>query len=945
MSGKKNPFCLLFLLWGCLPSYAQFYESGVNPPSVRWQQINTTHFRVISPVDICHEGQRAANVLEYIYASEGKSLNHRPAKVSVVLHNRPAFSNGIVTWAPKRSEWYLTAPYDNYAHNWMEQLALHEYRHVVQIDKLNQGFTKGLGYLIGQQAVGLASAMTPYWYLEGDAVLTETALSNSGRGRNPAFEMPLRTIALSTGRHSYDKAAFGSYRHHVPNHYEWGYQMVAWTKRTYGMEVFSHAENDVARRPFLFFPFSIALKKQTGMWNPQRYGKAFDELTEGWKKQTEQTPHVAYTPVNRPAKHYTSYRSPRYINDSVFVAIKTGMAQIAQLVEVSQTGKERVLHAPGFINTDLLSYSAGWLAWTEEIPDVRWSNRSYSVVKLMNIISGKVYTRSRHTRYFAPALSPDATKIVVVDMPLDGTSAIVVLNTDNGEAGLRIEAPDNAQWQTPAWCKDGKQLLAIVNGQQGKAIVRIDAATGLFTLLLSPVFDNISHPVDGGTCVFFTGHYNGINNIYAVNYQTLEVKQVTAASYGAFDPQPDAQGVKLLFADYSVNGYKLVETETNENSWIPIHQVENHSLRQYQAIAKQENFNLQDSIIPSIAYPVKPFRKWQHLFNIHSWAPLYYKVNVADVSSTKFYPGLVVMSQDLLGNMTSSAGYSWRDYHCLHTNLVYRGLYPALEFNIQYGGNRGVYGKADSDFRPVRPEVRTSASVYIPFNFTRSRWITGMEPRVSMDYSSNYLYSQSAGGYQFGLLEAVYRMTFYRYQKAAMRDLAPRWGVVLQAALKNAPLYEGQFGYMYNIYGRFYLPGVAKHHSLQLSGGWQQQKAGEYIFGSMLAFPRGYVTGHTEQLSIGLAEYRFPFLYPDKNLTFLVYLKRLSANLFCHAAGNRYQTRSGWQSDQMLSIGADILADVHFLRLFFPVNIGIRTVYVPATKDIQPSLLFSVSFN
>ncbi|MDR0814517.1 MAG: hypothetical protein LBN37_02060, partial [Bacteroidales bacterium] len=289
---------MLVLLLECLPLYAQFYESGVNPPSVRWQQINTAHFRVIFPVDISHEGQYAANVLEYIYASEGKSLNHLPAKVPVVLHNRPAFSNGMVTWAPKRSEWYLTAPYNNYAQNWLEQLALHEYRHVVQIDKLNQGFTKGLGYLIGQQAVGVASAMTPYWYLEGDAVLTETALSNSGRGRNPAFEMPLRTIALSTGRHHYDKAAFGSYRHHVPNHYEWGYQMVAWTKKNYGMEVFSHAEDYVARHPFLLYPFSIALKKQTGLGTPKRYDKAFEELTAGWKKQAEQMPHVDYTPVN-----------------------------------------------------------------------------------------------------------------------------------------------------------------------------------------------------------------------------------------------------------------------------------------------------------------------------------------------------------------------------------------------------------------------------------------------------------------------------------------------------------------------------------------------------------------------------------------------------------------------------------------------------------------------
>jgi hypothetical protein len=231
---------------------AQFSESGTEPASVRWQQIHTEHFRVIFPTDAAHDGQRAANVLEYIYSKEGKTLNHQPAKIPVVLHNRTAFSNGFVSWAPKRSEWFLTPPQDNYAQDWLEQLAVHEYRHVVQIDKLNQGITKALGFAVGQQAVGAISGLLPMWFLEGDAVATETALTNAGRGRNPAFEMPLRTIALSGKYQKYDKALFGSYRDHVPNHYELGYQIVSWTRERYGAKTFETSADFVARKPFLF---------------------------------------------------------------------------------------------------------------------------------------------------------------------------------------------------------------------------------------------------------------------------------------------------------------------------------------------------------------------------------------------------------------------------------------------------------------------------------------------------------------------------------------------------------------------------------------------------------------------------------------------------------------------------------------------------------------------
>ena len=54
---------------------------------------------------------------------------------------------------------------------------------------MNKGFTKVLSYILGEQAPGgVLGLYIPSWFLEGDAVSTETALSNSGRGRTCAFE-------------------------------------------------------------------------------------------------------------------------------------------------------------------------------------------------------------------------------------------------------------------------------------------------------------------------------------------------------------------------------------------------------------------------------------------------------------------------------------------------------------------------------------------------------------------------------------------------------------------------------------------------------------------------------------------------------------------------------------------------------------------------------------
>ena len=92
------------------------------------------------------------HILEFYYEPNSAYLNHRPSPIPVILHNHSVRSNGFVAWAPKRMELVTTPSPHGYPQDYLEQLALHEFRHVVQVDKLRQGFTKGLSYIIGEAA-------------------------------------------------------------------------------------------------------------------------------------------------------------------------------------------------------------------------------------------------------------------------------------------------------------------------------------------------------------------------------------------------------------------------------------------------------------------------------------------------------------------------------------------------------------------------------------------------------------------------------------------------------------------------------------------------------------------------------------------------------------------------------------------------------------------------
>ena len=129
-------FSVLVILGFLLQSNAkaQFFQTGQDPSSIRWRQINTEQFQVIYPEEFEKEAKRISFVLEKVYQYGWKTLNFHPRKISVILHTRTVNSNGLVAWAPKRIELFTTPNQQIYAQDWLEQLSLHEFRHLVQLE-------------------------------------------------------------------------------------------------------------------------------------------------------------------------------------------------------------------------------------------------------------------------------------------------------------------------------------------------------------------------------------------------------------------------------------------------------------------------------------------------------------------------------------------------------------------------------------------------------------------------------------------------------------------------------------------------------------------------------------------------------------------------------------------------------------------------------------------
>ncbi|HEX2936165.1 MAG TPA: hypothetical protein VHO72_12505 [Bacteroidales bacterium] len=943
----KQFLSLFLLLLLTHSAKGQFYESGQDPASIKWMQIRTPNFQIIYPSTFDSAANRLANSLEYLYSHVAKTLNHKPKKISVVLHTQSVISNGFVTWAPKRMELYTTPPQDSYGQEWMDQLAIHELRHVVQIDKLNQGLTRIAGILFGEQAMGAVSGLVPRWFFEGDAVYTESVLTNSGRGRMGSFTMEMKSLILGEHKpYSFEKMVLGSYKDYIPNHYNLGYTLVAFNRATYSDSLFARNLTFTARNPYYPFAFSRSFVKQTGLNDIHLYNQAFNYLKTAYASDTAADNNMSWAPVIK--KHYTNYSNPIWLNDTTIFAVKSGIDQIRQFILLYKSGKEKVIHTPGNAENARITLAANKLVWAEGIPHVRWSNAGYSNIKMMDLTSGKVRMISHRTRYFSPALSPDLQQMVCVNTTADGRISLVFLKPKTGEILMEESSPDNVNLQDPIWSRDGKSIIVVLISKSGKALYQYTMEQDSWKELIPWSYQNLSMPHISGNRIFYSSDVGGTNHIYALNTETGENFPVAESEFGAFDPIFDENTSTLLFSEYSSQGFALKYKDIR--SWQPTES--NIQTDPLHAILdegkKQEGFNFQDSVVPVQSFTQKKYSKLLNIINIHSWAPFYYNYDQLSITDQTVSPGFTILSQDKLGTCLSSFGIAFENNNLVYkTHVTYKGLFPVIDFSMDYGSPELYSVSLSNGSRVTTSNYRliTNTQIYLPLNLTRGKYLTSLLPFVNWEYD-NYKYFNRATHTFIDALNTISTgVTFYKYLRLSTRDLAPKWGVMLTSRYFFKPLNQDLFGERGYIRTKLFLPGLLKHHSFQVAGGYFEQKAGGYVFKSSLAFPRGYQTGAPLTLNTLSTDYSFPILYPDLHVGRFLYVKRIRSNLFADYGKARYQIKSGKINSNLVSTGIDLTTDSHFFRVFFPVNIGIRTIYFPKERDFASYLLFSINFN
>ena len=979
-------FFLLGLLILSFSGKAQFINFGQSRSSLRWKQISTQNFQIIYPDFFESNAQKVANYYTQLY-QHANTLQIKPKKISVILQADGGVSNGNVTSVPRKTELY-TMPSPSPSDDWLTHLCIHEFRHVVQLDKVNQGTTKDFSYLFGELfPIAIVGIYVPMWFMEGDAVCFETAIGRLGRGRSPEFLNQMKAQIIEKGIYPFSKAVLGSNKDFVPNRYIMGYFMTANTRVHYGANIWSKALEYSGSHPFRFNSFQKSLamslqEKRDSIWgspsfrslftHPDSLQKAnqvanakeilyrdnFSELQQLWTKEANQIAN-SFDTLYTNNKNYTNYYYPTPIKKNTIIAYKKGLDESGSFVLLSKQQEKRITRT-GTLEDFQFAYQHNRLVWSEYIPHFRWEQGGR--MRLCSYdLTNKKYKRYRgKNNQFTPFVTDQGWGYVEID-PQNRSFLVLCDSTLQNEI-CRFAGKEGELFIHPSYAQ-GK-ILTVIQSTKGIRLEEIDIHTGIRTQLTKDQLYEIDHPIATDSAIVFRASYNGNNAFYQL--QNGKITSLLTGKYGVRFPHYDSKEKQLYFSFYTSDGYKPAKATYPS---ISSENVEYHSFRLAEHMKKEENWQLpfsSDSI-----YSSRKYSSCSNLFNVHSWGPL-----AIDFNEMQIDLGAMIYSQNQLNTLSFYAGYvlkSGYEHGCWLLNATYSKWWPILSLQLESGKSHNYniiqtapIGKDSLFSLYIYNKVQHTkgyATILFPFNFSSKQYIRHFQPylrykiealhhqkvqetsfllekgNTNIAYPINkqlFNIHQSSQFYQ--LLE--YGLKISNQTRMTPREITPRWGQSLSIGYNQIlhQTFNLDDQWWYDI--RLYFPGFIQNHSIDIYHGFQQMLSKIKNYSNLILYPRGITLPGYEIASIRCS-YHFPISYPDLSIGSFLYLKNLSGSLFYDFGNSRNKIGHTHYS----SYGIEIKTDSHLFQLTFPIHWGIRTGYETQSQKMFAEFLFSIGLS
>ncbi|MBZ4187756.1 PQQ-like beta-propeller repeat protein [Niabella beijingensis] len=898
-------------------------QFGGNPPAVRWKQINTDTMRIIYPEKLDTTASRIAAIINDLAAKNYHPLGKRLKKIDIVLQNQPVNSNGYVSLGPFRSEFYLTPPSDNFDQgslHWPDQLALHEYRHVEQYNNFNRGLSRVMKTLFGQEGYAVAiNAAIPNWFFEGDAVYQETSLSAQGRGRMPSFLKAFPSLWSDGKQYRWMKLRNGSLKDYVPNHYDLGYLLVNYGYERYGADFWGKVTSEAAAYKGLLYPLQKAITRNTGLSYKNFTTAAFAFYRDRFGSRTTGAFNDSAAAVF-PADHktLTSYYYPQQVSADSLLYLKTSNKERPGFYLLDKKGEHR-LRIRDISSEQQFSYANGRIVYAAVETDPRWSWKTYSVLRVVDLKTGAQKRLTKKTRYFSPDIAADGNRIVANKVDLLGHSSLVELDAASGAVLREFSAAGTDYFANPR-IKDADRVVTAIRQKDGTTYVGlVDLNEKTIRPLTPPSFKTVGQVSITGDTVYFVGADDLSDAVFSVELTSGALRKLKTAENNSYFV--NAGFGKLNRSRFTADGFQLRQSAAATAVWEP---------QEPAAFVSGTTGIVSDSLTGGSGpleqetglLPSKKYHALTRPINLHSWRPNYddpeysftiYGNNVLNTTQTELY---------YLYNENDRT-------HAVGGTLTYAGLFPYIGIGTQYRFNRN---------QVVQKKLRqwdqwdNYLSLSVPLNWNHGREFRFFNLGTNIGYRQDFSRGVNQAGFPssgFGYI--THSMGLGTQVQRAIQDIYPRWGINLSTQYQYAVnKWSGQ-----QLFARTtaYLPGIFKTHSLVLSAAWQEAFSRSLLFSNRINFARGFNGIDSARIGTVTAAYHLPLWYPDWGFGNILYLQRLRGAAFYDYTAVKGKQTGYYRGLQ--SAGIEIYADTQWWNQH-PLTFGFRTGRLLTRDPVTP---------
>lgn len=902
---KRHLFVFLLLFSG--KALGQFSQLDQNPFSLKFfsMSMKKAPIDLLFPMGFDSVAIATGRSIDENWEQIGKGFSSRNNRFKVVLQNQGLVSNGFVSLISPRAEFLSTSSQDASllgTNDWIPLLVSHESRHIHQNLAARSGFPNWIHGLFGSygQAV-YSNLLIPNWLWEGDAVETESRINSMGRSQIPQFKIPLRAYVASYGIPPYAQWMGKSFRTLVPNHYVMGQFLSQQMTKDFGADFIPHLWESTLSHPSLF-AFSKQFKKKSGL-SIDQYARA---------KFIESFPVQANYPGVK--KGFTQYLYPNVLPDGRVIALKTGFSDIKQLIEWKDGKERRLTYLGPLLDASILSVSTDFVVWSEIVFDPRWGQRQRSRLVFFDLKTNQKIYWNPKDKWISPSISTDSKLISIIRLDEKGQSFLRIYNRLERHLVAERKANPGEQFLQPRICPNGN-LIYVAKKGGNKSLVIWDFLNGKNVFTQDFGTHNIAHPYLDGDWIYFNYPNGEVDQIARLNKQDRSFELVSDESWGAYSGI--AHGDSLIYSGYKASG--------NEIRHIAIQ-------------PKKLPFVFQKYAAPvdtmKVDYVIKPFSK-TNLLNPFTWGPL--------LSSSGNQIEYSIISRDVLNTLQAAAGIQYgmnEKQWSKFARLSYQAWYPIFDLNFQMGDRKTqLYIDNQRPLDSLRTDEWSQTTwdigVRLPFNLTHSAYQENLQFSSNIglmqvrgyDLSKRYYSEPFNGDYRFMRHQFQYSKLLNR----SLWDVQSRKGFVFQATWQGMPWKQAISNELWNFKAQLYLPGLFKHDGILLKYAYQQESEGNYRFSSSVFYPRGYLYTSFNRLSTMGIDYRFPIKNTETNIGRLIYITRWKGNLFADwgmGEDNLSPTKQSFQS-----FGVDLSAQFHALRFSEGFELGVRAMYLSASKS------------